>query len=55
MDREWECGWAGSLRGVDTMFLVGVVLGGVLLGGVTRGVLALGVGGLGVLFLLISV
>jgi len=53
MEREWECGWAGSLRGVDTIIFVGVVLGGVLLGGDTLGVVALGVGGFGVLFLLI--
>ena len=53
MEREWECGCAGSLRGVETRPLVGVVLGGVLRGGVTLGVVALGVGGFGVLFLLI--
>jgi len=53
MEREWECGCAGSLRGVETSPFVGVVRGGVLLGGVTLGVVALGVGGFGVLFLLI--
>jgi len=53
MEREWEWGWAGSLRGVETRPLVGVVRGGVLRGGVTLGVVALGVVGLGVLFLLI--
>jgi len=53
MEREWEWGWAESLRGVETAIFVGVVLGGVVLVGVTLGGVALGVGGLGVLFLLI--